>query len=123
MSYFLVPAHEFEVSPAMPFYVYEVVHDDGTRGERFEVLQKLSEPALTTHPDSGLPLRRVIQAPAIGGSWSDQAMNSSVNDDKKLDRLGFTKYVKAGDGIYEKRAGKGPRTISRDAPIQPNDLK
>ena len=26
----------------------------------------------------------------------------------------FTKYVKAGDGKYEKRAGEGPNVISRD---------
>jgi hypothetical protein len=44
-------------------------------------------------------------------------MNKSVADDKKLDRLGFTKYVKSGDGTYEKRAGKGPDVISRDTPF------
>jgi hypothetical protein len=27
---------------------------------------------------------------------------------KNLDRLGFTKYEKAGDGVYEKKAGQGP---------------
>jgi hypothetical protein len=47
----------------------------------------------------------------------------SVKDDKKLDKLGFTKYVKAGNGIYEKRSGKGPDVISRDAPIKGKDLK
>ena len=26
----------------------------------------------------------------------------------------FTKYEKAGDGFYEKKAGKGPDVISRD---------
>ena len=36
---------------------------------------------------------------------------------KKLDKLGFTKYVKAGDGFYEKRAGKGPDVISKDTPF------
>jgi hypothetical protein len=41
-------------------------------------------------------------------------MSRSVADDKKLDRLGFTKYVKSGDGVYEKRAGKGPDVIHRD---------
>ena len=46
----------------------------------------------------------------------------SVADDKKLDRLGFTKYVKSGDGTYEKRAGKGPDVISRDAALGPGDL-
>jgi hypothetical protein len=50
-------------------------------------------------------------------------MNKRMKDDKKLDQLGFTKYVKSGDGIYEKRAGKGPNVISRDQPIQGSDLK
>ena len=49
-------------------------------------------------------------------------MARSVADDKKLDRLGFTKYVKAGDGTYEKRAGKGPDVISRDQATSPADL-
>lgn len=34
--------------------------------------------------------------------------------DKKLDAQGLTKYVKMGDGKYEKRAGKGPDVISAD---------
>jgi len=102
----------------MPTYVYEVVQQDGTGGETFEVVQRISEKPLTKHPETGVPVRRVIQAPFIGGSWSDGAMNKHVKDDKKLDRLGFTKYVKAGDGIYEKRAGKGPDIISKDAPIR-----
>jgi hypothetical protein len=74
----------------------------------------MSEEPLTKHPESGQLIRRVLCAPAIGGRWSDSAMGRSVADDKKLDRLGFTKYVKSGDGTYEKRAGKGPDTISRD---------
>jgi hypothetical protein len=32
--------------------------------------------------------------------------------DKNLSDKGFTKYVKAGDGMYEKSAGKGPDKIS-----------
>jgi hypothetical protein len=49
-------------------------------------------------------------------------MARSMADDKKLDRLGFTKYVKSGDSTYEKRAGKGPDVISRDTPIGPDDV-
>jgi hypothetical protein len=41
-------------------------------------------------------------------------MNRAVADDKKLGSLGFTKYVKAGDGRYEKTVGKGPDVINRD---------
>ena len=107
----------------MPIYVYEVITDSGEPGERFELMQKMSDEPLTEHPETGQPVRRVIQAPAIGGSWSDGAMHRSVSDDKKLDKLGFTKYVKSGDGTYEKRAGKGPNVISRDQPIKPSDLK
>jgi hypothetical protein len=41
-------------------------------------------------------------------------MNRAVSDDRKLDRMGFTKYVKTDDGRYEKRAGSGPDRISAE---------
>jgi hypothetical protein len=56
-------------------------------------------------------VRRVPQAPVIPGNWSDHATNRKLSD-KNLDRLGFTKYQRAGDGFYEKRAGSGPDVIS-----------
>src|SRR5688572_4643709 len=98
----------------MPLYLYETITPDDTPGEQFEIFQSMSEEPLTRHPETGVPIRRVLCAPAVGGKWSDSAMNRSVADDKKLDRLGFTKYVKSGDGVYEKRAGKGPDVIHRD---------
>lgn len=98
----------------MPLYLYEVVTADDSPGEQFEIFQSMADEALSRHPETGVPIRRVFCAPAVGGKWSDGAMHRSVSDDKKLDRLGFTKYVKAGDGRYEKRAGKGPDVISRD---------
>jgi predicted nucleic acid-binding Zn ribbon protein len=107
----------------VPIYVYEVVNEEGDGGETFEWVQRVSDPPLTKHPETGEPVRRVIQPPFIGGTWSEHAMHKSTKDDKKLDRLGFTKYVKSGDGVYEKRAGKGPQVISRDQPIQAKDLK
>src|SRR5262245_12207656 len=98
----------------MPLYDYEIVNPDGSSGEQVEAFQIMAEEPLTKHPQTGQPVRRVLCAHAIGGKWSDGAMSRSVSDDKKLDRLGFTKYVKAGDGVYEKRAGKGPDIINRD---------
>ena len=106
----------------MPLYQYEVINADGSSGEQFEVFQSMADAALTQHPQTGQPVRRVLVAPAIGGKWSDSAMSRSVADDKKLDKLGFTKYVKSGDGYYEKRAGKGPDVIHRDQEISPGDL-
>jgi len=98
----------------MPFYVYEVITEDGAPGHRFEWRQKMSDPPLQKHPTTGQPVRRVVTPPTIMGEHSDHKMSQSVKDDKKLDQLGFTKYVKAGGGYYEKRAGKGPDVISAD---------
>jgi hypothetical protein len=106
----------------MPTYVYEVVHSNGAPGERFEVVQTMSESPLEVHPESGLPVRRVFLPPMVGGRWGDEAMARGANDDKKLERLGFTKYVKSGDGTYEKTVGFGPKTISRDNPAVGGDF-
>jgi predicted nucleic acid-binding Zn ribbon protein len=100
----------------MPIYVYEVICDDGSSGEQFELFQSMADEPLTMHPQSGAPVRRVLQAPFIGGQWSDSAMSRSVANDGKLERLGFTKYVKSGDGTYEKTLGSGPRKLSADGP-------
>jgi len=98
----------------MPIYVYEVVCAGDKPGDRFEVMQKMDEPALTEHPETGEPVRRVITSAHVASKYTERAMNQAVNDDKRLGELGFTKYVKSGDGYYEKRAGKGPDLISRD---------
>ena len=97
----------------MPTYVYQIINEDGSEGETFEIFQKMSEAPLTKHPETGKPVRRVITAPHVAGNWSDSSMKTKLSD-KNLDRLGFTKYQRAGDGKFEKRAGKGPDTISAD---------
>ena len=94
----------------MPTYVYQVIEDDGSEGETFEVFQKMSDSPLTKHPETGRPVRRLIQAPNIAGRWSESATKKMLSD-KNLDRLGFTKYEKSGSGRYEKRAGAGPQSI------------
>ena len=97
----------------MPTYVYAIINDDGSDGESFEVVQRMTDPPLTEHPESGRPVRRVPQPPHIAGDWSEGATKQKLSD-KNLDRLGFTKYQKTADGTYEKRAGKGPKSISAD---------
>ena len=97
----------------MPLYVYEIIQDDGSSGERFEVFQKMSDEALTVHPETGKPVKRVVTSANIAGNWSDAATKQKLSN-KNLDRLGFTKYERAGDGHYEKKAGKGPDVINRD---------
>lgn len=95
----------------MPFYEYEVVQPDGSGGERFTVEQRMADDPLQAHPETGAPVRRVISAPRIGGKLSDRALNNTLNDDKRLGELGFTKYEKTADGRYEKRAGDGPGVL------------
>ena len=97
----------------MPTYVYEVVLEDGEPGLMFEVTQSIKDPPLTHHPTTGQPVRRVPQAPHIGGQWSDAAEKRNLSDDN-LGKKGFTKYVKTGDGTYEKTTGQGPSQISAD---------
>lgn len=95
----------------MPIYVYETILENGESGETIEVLQSLNAEPLTHHPENGLPLRRVLTTASIAGLWSDMKARSYLSD-RNLDAKGLTKYVKMGDGKYEKRAGKGPDVIS-----------
>ena len=95
----------------MPTYLYQVVTDDDSEGEIFEVVQKMTDSALTEHPETGVPVTRIPCVPNINAKWTD---GSGGMSNKTLDRLGFTKYEKAGDGHYEKKAGKGPDAISAD---------
>ena len=44
----------------MPIYVYQVITPEGD-GEILEVQQSIADPALTVHPESGLPVQRVAR--------------------------------------------------------------
>ena len=92
----------------MPTYVYEIVREDGEPGERFEVVQAMSEPPLTHHPETGQPVQRVFLPPWIAGKYAPSRTERALRDDKKLERMGFTKYVKGSGGSYEKALGRGP---------------
>ena len=97
----------------MPVYVYQVITNDGSEGEIFEVVQSMKDDALKTHPETGEPVQRLIQPPMIGGKHSD-ARDKKMLSDSNLDRMGFTKYVKTGDGTYDKTAGSGPSKLNAD---------
>ena len=98
----------------MPTYRYVFLRPDGSDGDAFEWFQKMSDPPLETHPETGDPVRRVPSVPNLPLAHSDAAEKTRMSN-KNLERMGFTKYERAGDGVYEKKAGKdGPRTISAD---------
>lgn len=74
----------------------------------FDLLQKLSDPALATCPDCGAPVHRVIGAPAV------VAGQAHVLRESHIAKNGFTQYRRVAKGLYEKTAGKGPDRISGD---------
>ena len=45
----------------MPVYVYKNL----ATGETFELAQRITEPALTTHPETGDPVKRLVQPVGI----------------------------------------------------------
>lgn len=96
----------------MPTYVYAIINDDGSDGATFEIVQKMTDAALTKHPQTGQPVRRVPQAPIIPGQGSEWHSKKLLSN-KNLNAMGFTKYEKSGDGFYEKKAGKGPDVIQK----------
>ncbi len=96
----------------MPTYVYREIMEDGSAGDVFEVVQRMADTAIEVHPTTGRPVRRVLQPPGLPLKHGDSATKSSL-DNRNLERLGFTKYEKAGDGMYEKTAGVGPSLIDR----------
>lgn len=97
----------------MPTYVYEYLDDAGHgTGERFELVQPITAAAIVEH--NGRPVQRVPQVPNVAGKWSDLKSKGALSN-QNLERLGFTKYEKRGDGYMERVAGKqGPRSISAD---------
>ena len=72
---------------------------------RFEVQQRIADAKLKRCPTCRKPVERLISAVKVTGKYSTS--NSRVKE------LGMTKYVKAGDGVYEKAAGKGPDVIRK----------
>lgn len=98
----------------MPIYVYEVVRPDGAPGERFELQQSMKEEALTLHPETGKPVRRVLLPPNLAVKHTP-GQTAKKLDNRNLERAGFTKYEKDKvSGKYHRVAGKaGPETLNR----------
>lgn len=90
----------------MPIYVYETI--GGQPPERFEFFQKMSDPPLERHPETGQPIRRIPATPSVRGKGRASQSTKKMLSDSNLERLGFSKYVKTDDGKYERAVGKGP---------------
>ena len=81
----------------MPIYEYQAVsskHACPRCRDRFECLRRISDPPLNRCPDCGAAIRKLISAPAVGGS------KSGLDDRAKS--AGFHKFKKLGKGEYDK---------------------
>jgi len=93
----------------MPIYEYAATEKGCAHCEgHFDLRQKLAETELTQCPQCGAPIRRVISAPAFAIGSAHTLKESHVA------KHGFTQYRRAGGGVYEKTAGKGPKFIGGD---------
>ena len=91
----------------MPIYEYAATTTGCAYCEaHFDLLQKLGDAALTHCPRCAEPVNRVISAPAMAMGTAHMLKESNVA------KKGFTQYRRAGNGVYEKTAGKGPKFIS-----------
>lgn len=92
----------------MPIYEYRPTTDANCSvcEKGFETMQKMADSPLEACPSCGAPAKRIISAVAMAASRSDLSPGN-------LEKHGFTQYRKAGSGVYEKTAGKGPETLKK----------
>jgi len=82
----------------MPLYEYQAT--DPTEGcahcsERFEYLQKLSDPPLKKCPQCGVSVSKLVSAHSVGASASGL--------DNRAKSAGFHKLKRLGKGEYERK--------------------
>lgn len=93
----------------MPTYVYQEILPDGTEGEAFEMVQRMSDSPLKKHPETGNPVRKVFHAPNVTSRYTDGATKSKLTNEN-VEKHGFTKYERDKvTGRYHKTAGKDKR--------------
>ena len=94
--------------------IYEYYHLDKMGAgctEHLEIFQSMSEVPHQECPHCGFPVKKAVSLPARHKT----SQGDRLSDDN-LKRTGFSKYVKSGDGTYEKAAGpdEAPAALDRD---------
>jgi hypothetical protein len=96
----------------MPTYLYQIIETDGGEGAIFECEHPMQE-ALTHHPESGHPVRRIYSPPNLAVRYTPGNTRQLLSNEN-LERKGFTKYEKDKvSGKYHKVTGQGPSTLDR----------
>ncbi|HMP73957.1 MAG TPA: FmdB family transcriptional regulator [Kiritimatiellia bacterium] len=95
----------------MSIYTYEEILPDGTRGQEFEGIQRMTDSPLSHHPQTGRPVRKVITVPNLS-ILHTAGRQKKLLSNQNLEVKGFTKYEKTGSGHYVRTAGReGPPTL------------
>ena len=94
----------------MPFYTYQCATEKCCDycQQGFDILQRIHAEPVKLCPECGHKVKKVISAPNVVSG------KAHLTTDKAAQKGGFTKYKRAGKGVYEKTAGKGPQFISGD---------
>ena len=86
----------------MPVYEYQAKNPESAScyrcREGFDFIQSMSDAPLTTCPECGQPIERLISVCSVSTTQSTRSMLS----DKNLKAKGFTKLVNEGGGKFRK---------------------
>lgn len=92
----------------MPTYVYRNL----TTQETFEVKQSMKDAALTQHPETGEPVKRLVSAPAIAFKGSGFYANDSRAASKSAAPSSPAESAKADSKADSSKAEGGPSADS-----------
>ena len=93
----------------MPIYVYKILETN----ETFEIEQRMSEPALQTHPETGQAVRRIIQPVGIAFKGTGFYVNDSKpSSQSKPDSKKSGDDSKGGDGKSTDSKGDANKTTN-----------
>ena len=93
----------------MPTYVYQEILSDGSEGEVFEYIQRMSDEPLKFHPKTGNLVHKIFHSPNVSNKYTEGATQSILTKEN-IENNGFTRYEKDKlTGCYNKTAGKDKR--------------
>ena len=99
----------------MPVYEYQHIQQPCSLGSIFEIQQSIHDTPLTSCPECGQAVKKLISRSNI----------SMPRSNAELKDMGFTKLVKRDDGVYENVTARGgdSRYVLRDKPETLPNLK
>ncbi len=102
----------------MPVYLYQGL----TSGETFSLEQRISEAALTHHPQTGEPVKRLIGKPAIAfkgsGFYANDSKSSSSSKSETKTETSSTETKTEASSTETKTESKPAETKTESKPAE-----